>query len=60
MATDWAVYALSTTGVLFLAWFWQLYREGPPIWAILVSFAHLFVAASSSAAPLRGLIDPRA
>lgn len=55
---NWAVVGLGIDAALLAAWIYQLWRKRPPLWAIFVSFGHLFVASVASAAPFRALLDP--
>jgi hypothetical protein len=55
---NFAMFALAISGAVLARWSYELYRARPPVWAMFVSLAHLFVAVVDAAAPVRGLVDP--
>lgn len=54
---NWGFYALGVIALLLVVWGIERVRYRPPVWAVIVSFAHLFVAGLCSVAPLRGFVD---
>lgn len=55
---EWLYVAGGISGVLLIAWVIALFRGRTGFIGAVVGFAHLFVAAVSSAAPLSNALDP--
>lgn len=55
---NWGLFALAISGLILLAWIWQV-RKGGWAWpGLIASFGCLVAASFNSAAPFRGAIDP--
>ena len=55
---NWAIFALSISAVLILAWIWLLIKKQWSWAGLYASLGCLVAACFNSAAPFRGLIDP--
>src|SRR4030095_4082321 len=55
---NWALFAVSIAGIMTAIWILVLVKSRRSFMSIYVSFAFLLLAAITSAAPIRGYVDP--